>query len=162
MQCLRGREKHSRPAAEAALASRAVRALAAAAHPLPPRVTQWDKAPGEEIERPATLRDNIDKLPQPRGDHAQAMSCPVATLLRPPQFLMADFFFVLAILAWLVVGVAQSSFNEGVSPILDAWYPLWPIVWQPALGILMAGALVSGAAGWVQELLEEQQSKKRR
>lgn len=75
---------------------------------------------------------------------------------------MADFFFVLAILAWLVVGVAQSSFNEGNAPILDAWYPLWPLVFQPALGILMGGALVSGAAGWVNELLEEQKSSKRR
>ncbi|MEW5304609.1 MAG: hypothetical protein WDW36_007209 [Sanguina aurantia] len=141
MQCLRGREKG--PAAFQASGGssagvKSSQSSGGSSSPLPPRVTQWDKAPGEEIERPATLRDNIDK------------------------FLMADFFFVLAILAWLVVGVAQSSFNEGVSPILDAWYPLWPIVWQPALGILMAGALVSGAAGWVQELLEEQQSKKRR
>lgn len=30
--------------------------------PLQPRATQWDKAPGEEVERPATLRDNIDKV----------------------------------------------------------------------------------------------------
>ncbi|PNH01569.1 hypothetical protein TSOC_012537 [Tetrabaena socialis] len=73
------------------------------------------------------------------------------------KLLIADFFLVLFILAWLAAGVAQSGLNGGSSPLLDAWYPLWPLLWQPALGVLMAGALVSGGIGWVAE----QQAKRR-
>lgn len=63
---------------------------------------------------------------------------------------------MLFILAWLAAGVAQNAVNGGSSPLLDAWYPLWPILWQPALGVLMAGALVSGGLSW---LASQQQQK---
>ncbi|KAG2446859.1 hypothetical protein HYH02_008016 [Chlamydomonas schloesseri] len=66
------------------------------------------------------------------------------------KLLIADFFLVLFILAWLAAGVAQNAVS-GSSPLLDAWYPLWPLLWQPALGVLMAGALVSGGIGWLNE-----------
>lgn len=49
----------------------------------------------------------------------------------------------------------QANANGGSSPLLDAWYPLWPTLWQSAIGLLMAGALVSGGLGW----LAEQQKK---
>jgi len=94
--------------------------------------------------------------------------------------LVADFFFVLAALAWLVAGVGvrvgggstvrrereriakaarpqphplhPSSLTLPPVPlplslftppqaILDAWYGLWPLVFQPAIGALMAGAV---------------------
>ena len=61
---------------------------------------------------------------------------------------IADFFLVLLILAWLAAGVAQTSMGSS-SALLDAWYPLWPILWQPAIGVLMAGALVSGGLSWL-------------
>ncbi|KAG2482733.1 hypothetical protein HYH03_018364 [Edaphochlamys debaryana] len=67
------------------------------------------------------------------------------------KILIADFFLILFILAWLAAGVVQAGLGGGSSSLLDAWYPLWPILWQPALGILMAGALVSGGIGWVAE-----------
>ncbi|GLI71502.1 hypothetical protein VaNZ11_016719 [Volvox africanus] len=76
------------------------------------------------------------------------------------KLLIADFFLVLFILAWLAVGVAQNAVNGGNSPLLDAWYPLWPLLWQPALGVLMAGALVSGALGWLKEKQLQQAEKK--
>jgi hypothetical protein len=68
----------------------------------------------------------------------------------PPQLLIADFFFVLAILGWLAAGLgAQGALHS--SALLDAWFPLWPLVFQPAIGVLMLGALVSGGLGWLKE-----------
>lgn len=69
-----------------------------------------------------------------------------------PQVLIADFFLVLVALAWLGVGVLQAKLSPsdgGSSPLLDLWYPLWPTLWQSAIGLLMAGALVSGGLNWV-------------
>lgn len=65
------------------------------------------------------------------------------------QVLVADFFLVLFALAWLGAGVVQANVF-GSSPLLDVWYPLWPTLWQSAIGLLMAGALVSGGLGWLQ------------
>ncbi|GIL90218.1 hypothetical protein Vretifemale_17903 [Volvox reticuliferus] len=76
------------------------------------------------------------------------------------KLLIADFFLVLFILAWLAAGVAQNALNGGNSSLLDAWYPLWPLLWQPALGVLMAGALVSGGLGWLKEQQQQQGDKK--
>lgn len=58
-------------------------------------------------------------------------------------------FFVLASLGWLVVGLGVKS-ATGSGTLVDAWMPLWPTIFQPAIGVLMAGALVSGAVGWLQ------------
>ncbi|KXZ50077.1 hypothetical protein GPECTOR_18g55 [Gonium pectorale] len=88
------------------------------------------RGPAQQVSQPAEasgFKDTLDKI------------------------LIADFFLVLFILAWLAAGVAQSALNGGSSPLLDAWYPLWPLLWQPALGVLMAGALVSGGLGWLRE-----------
>lgn len=65
------------------------------------------------------------------------------------KVLIADFFFILVALAWLAAGVGEKS-TLNSSRLLDAWYPLWMLVFQPALGVLMLGALVSGAAGWLK------------
>ena len=35
--------------------------------------------------------------------------------------------------------------------LIDAWFPLWQWVFQPAIGILMLGALASGAVGQLQK-----------
>lgn len=75
-------------------------------------------------------------------------------LLAVLQVLIADFFFVLAVLGWLGAGLAGKAM--GSSALIDAWMPLWPMVFQPAIGILMAGALVSGGLNW---LAEQQQQK---
>jgi hypothetical protein len=72
------------------------------------------------------------------------------------QVLIADFFVVLAILAWLAVGLAEKATVKS-SNLIDAWLPLWPMVFQPAIGILMAGALVSGGLNWLQEQQQKNQ-----
>ncbi|GAX81562.1 hypothetical protein CEUSTIGMA_g8990.t1 [Chlamydomonas eustigma] len=74
------------------------------------------------------------------------------------KVLIADFFLVLFILAWLTAGVAQSALSGGQSFLLDAWFPLWPMLWQPAIGMLMAGALLSGAAGWLKNMEREKEN----
>lgn len=54
------------------------------------------------------------------------------------------------ILGWLGAGLGvQGAFHS--SAVLDAWFPLWPLVFQPAIGVLMLGALVSGGLGWLKE-----------
>ncbi|CAK0785860.1 hypothetical protein CVIRNUC_009072 [Coccomyxa viridis] len=66
------------------------------------------------------------------------------------KVLIADFFFVCAALAWLVAGAgAKTVLNNSV--LIDAWFPLWQWVFQPAIGTLMLGALVSGAVGRLQK-----------
>ncbi|MBW4539866.1 MAG: hypothetical protein KME43_12085 [Myxacorys chilensis ATA2-1-KO14] len=61
--------------------------------------------------------------------------------------LMLDLFFVLFSFVWLAIAVIGHTAN--VSLGLNLWYKLWEPVMQPALGILMAGALVSGISSWV-------------
>lgn len=71
------------------------------------------------------------------------------------RVLIADFFAVLAALAWLGAGLAEEA-AFGSSRLVDAWMPLWPLLWQPLIGVLMAGALVSGGAGWLASKQQEQ------
>mmetsp|Transcript_12457 Transcript_12457/g.18595 ORF Transcript_12457/g.18595 Transcript_12457/m.18595 type:complete len:187 (-) Transcript_12457:78-638(-) len=66
------------------------------------------------------------------------------------SFLVADFFFICASLAWLAAGVAAKLALK-TEAIYLAWYSLWTPIFQPALGLLMAGAIVSGVGGWLDE-----------
>jgi hypothetical protein len=61
--------------------------------------------------------------------------------------LVADFFLVLLGFAWFVVAVAGEA--TGVNLGLDLWHKLWMPLFNPAIGILMAGALISGAISWI-------------
>ena len=56
--------------------------------------------------------------------------------------LQADFFLILGSLAWLIAGVAQSRLG-GSTQLFDSWLLLWQTLWQPALGVLMLGALTN-------------------
>ena len=46
---------------------------------------------------------------------------------------------------------AGSDMLYPVQVLIDAWFPLWQWVFQPAIGTLMLGALVSGAVGRLQK-----------
>ena len=63
--------------------------------------------------------------------------------------LMIDIFFVLFSFFWFAIAVAGRSF--GVSLGLDVWYSLWMPLFQPAIGILMAGAILSGIISWINK-----------
>lgn len=66
--------------------------------------------------------------------------------------LMLDLFLVLFSFGWLAIAVVGRGAKIPLG--LDLWYKLWEPVFTPALGILMAGALVSGAASWVANRLD--------
>lgn len=74
------------------------------------------------------------------------------------QALMADFFFVLLVLGWFLLGLGEKATLQS-SKLLDAWYPLWQWVFQPALGVLMLGALASGVAGKFARESESSQAR---
>ena len=69
--------------------------------------------------------------------------------------LVADFFLVLFAFFWLAIAVAGHVLNLPLS--LDLWYKLWQPVFTPAIGILIAGALISGVSSWVSKRFKSQQ-----
>ncbi|PRW51142.1 hypothetical protein C2E21_5655 [Chlorella sorokiniana] len=68
------------------------------------------------------------------------------------KVLIADFFFILFALAWLGVALGERSALQSTR-LLDTWLSLWQWVFQPAIGVLMLGAIVSGAVGWAKDNL---------
>lgn len=69
--------------------------------------------------------------------------------------LVADFFLVLFSFFWLAIAVVGHT--VGIPVGLDIWYKLWQPVFTPAIGILMAGTIVSGLGGWIVKRLNPQQ-----
>lgn len=67
------------------------------------------------------------------------------------QFLVADVFLVLFSFFWLAIAVFGRA--VGIPLGLDLWYRLWEPVFTPALGILMAGALISGLLNQITKRL---------
>jgi hypothetical protein len=65
--------------------------------------------------------------------------------------LMVNLFLVLFSFFWFAIALVGRS--TGIPLGLDLWYKLWEPVFTPALGILMAGALISGALGWINKRL---------
>ncbi|QZZ20375.1 hypothetical protein J5X98_24490 [Leptothermofonsia sichuanensis E412] len=63
--------------------------------------------------------------------------------------LMADLFLVLLSFVWLAIALVGHS--AGVPLGLDLWYKLWEPVFTPAIGIFMAGAILSGAINWISK-----------
>ncbi|HEY9597111.1 MAG TPA: hypothetical protein V6D33_05525, partial [Cyanophyceae cyanobacterium] len=53
---------------------------------------------------------------------------------------------------WLAIAVIGRS--VGVPLGLDLWYSLWEPVFTPAIGILMAGALLSGLINQISKRLQ--------
>ena len=62
--------------------------------------------------------------------------------------LIIDVFVVLAGAVWFGVAVALQS--QQVEAPLRLFQALWQPLFTPAIGLLMAAALLSGAAGWWQ------------
>lgn len=69
--------------------------------------------------------------------------------------LVADVFLVLISFGWFAVAVIGHS--TGIPLGLDLWYKLWEPLFTPAIGILMAGALLSGIISWISRKLEVRQ-----
>lgn len=69
--------------------------------------------------------------------------------------LVVNVFFVLISFGWFAVAVIGRS--TGIPLGLDLWYSLWEPLFTPAIGILMAGALLSGIISWISRKLEVRQ-----
>jgi hypothetical protein len=65
--------------------------------------------------------------------------------------LVADVFLVILGFGWLVIAVIGDA--SGINLGLDLWHKLWIPVFNPAIGILMGGALFSGIISWVSKKL---------
>lgn len=65
--------------------------------------------------------------------------------------LMANLFFVLFAFVWFAIALLGRSLNLPLG--FDLWYSLWEPVFTPAIGILMAGAILSGITGWISKKL---------
>jgi hypothetical protein len=65
---------------------------------------------------------------------------------------MADVFLVLLSFFWLAIAVVGRSL--GLPLGLDLWYRLWEPVFTPAIGILMAGAILSGLINQISKRLK--------
>jgi hypothetical protein len=72
-------------------------------------------------------------------------------------FLTLNLFFVLFSFLWLAAAVLAKSAQIDLG--LDLWMSLWMSVFQPSIGILMAGALVSGVSSWISKKLADRQQK---
>ena len=68
------------------------------------------------------------------------------------RLLVFAIFTVFAAFAWFVVAVI--GVYSGVSLGFDTWMSLWDPLFQPILGVVMAGALLNGAWGWIQKQRE--------
>jgi hypothetical protein len=72
-------------------------------------------------------------------------------------FLTLNLFFVLFSFLWLAAAVLAKTAKFDLG--LDLWMSLWMSVFQPSIGILMAGALVSGVSSWISKKLADRQQK---
>ncbi|MEM8502051.1 MAG: hypothetical protein AAF716_02735 [Cyanobacteria bacterium P01_D01_bin.1] len=63
--------------------------------------------------------------------------------------LMLNLFFVLLSFGWFAIALIGQAADINLG--FDLWYSLWDPVFMPAIGILMAGALVSGLSSWISK-----------
>ena len=67
--------------------------------------------------------------------------------------LVMDVFFVLASFVWFAIALAGRSLDIPLG--FDLWYRLWEPLFMPAIGLVMAGALVSGITSWILNKIED-------
>jgi hypothetical protein len=113
---------------------------AAAAAPTPSSAPASSPAPPSAEKTPPKNSSPI-QAKQPGG-----LLDGLRTLL--DRLLVADVFLVLAGALWF--GLAVILHSQGVEAPLQAFQGLWQPLFTPAIGVLMAAALLSGALGWWQ------------
>lgn len=69
--------------------------------------------------------------------------------------LMIDVFFVIFCFVWFLVGLAGRQF--GIPLGFDVWYSLWPQIIQPAIGLVMAGSILTGIASQIRKRMPSSQ-----
>jgi hypothetical protein len=66
-------------------------------------------------------------------------------------FLMLNLFFVLLSFGWFAASVVGRSLKVDLG--LELWYSLWTPLFQPSIGLLMAGAISIGVLRWANNKL---------
>ncbi len=61
--------------------------------------------------------------------------------------LTINLFFVLLSFIWFASALLGQAAHINLG--FDLWYSLWEPLFMPAIGILMAGAIVNGIISWV-------------
>ncbi|MGD1856263.1 MAG: hypothetical protein ACFB2W_18635 [Leptolyngbyaceae cyanobacterium] len=61
--------------------------------------------------------------------------------------LTVNLFFVLLSFIWFVAALVGRAAQIDLG--FDLWYRLWDPLFMPSIGILMAGAIISGLISWV-------------
>jgi len=122
--------------------------------------TDEDVNPYEALEMEAERQRRFNQKP-PETDISLDMISFGSVKEAFDSFLIADFFFVVASLVWLAAGVA-AKFVFKTEAVYLAWYALWPLVFQPAIGFLMMGAIGSGVAGWWADQQEQEQQQQQK
>lgn len=91
-----------------------------------------------------------DRLAPGSGSDADRSEAPSQPLVRLQdgldRILVVDVFLVIAAALWF--GIAVLLHARGVEAPLRLFQRLWEPVFTPAIGLLMAAALLSGALGW--------------
>ncbi|MGB3694896.1 MAG: hypothetical protein WA865_07855 [Spirulinaceae cyanobacterium] len=67
------------------------------------------------------------------------------------KFLVANIFFVILSFFWFVIALIGRSVNIPLG--FDLWFSLWEPVFTPAIGILMAGAIMVGLINQINKRL---------
>jgi len=93
----------------------------------------------------AALRAKSAAAPPPTQQRGQP-----EWLERLNTSLVAVFFVVIFFGAWLLAGLLETRVLK-TEALSTTWLQLWPVLIQPALGVLMAASLASGLAGWLRE-----------
>lgn len=97
---------------------------------------------GDHSSSPSCFRGSRVHEPFPSWSASQ---CSLSQLpsqhdCNPPQ----------AALAALAIALGVNIATED-DTLAKLWLQLWPVLFQPAIGVLMAGALVSGGINWIRE-----------
>ena len=106
--------------------------------------------PAPRAHSGGSLRNSPAGRPGAASDPAGADGPPPSSLQRLQEWLdrllVADVFLVIGAALWF--GTAVLLHARGVEAPLQLFQRLWEPLFTPAIGLLMAAALVSGALGW--------------
>ena len=115
----------------------------------PGRIASGSTLPEHPVSSASDSRQLGSSRKRSGASASASQSGPFASLREGlDRLLVADVFVVLAGAVWF--GVAVLLHSRGIEAPLRLFQRLWQPLFTPAIGLLMAAALLSGALGWWQ------------
>lgn len=106
--------------------------------------------PAPSQDRPGDSLSSGQSQRPARGPSSEAAETTPSLLERLQEWLdrllVLDVFLVIGAALWFAVAVVLQA--QGVKAPLQLFQSLWEPLFTPAIGLLMAAALLSGALGW--------------